>query len=229
MSRIIKCDRCGAEFAPKTITRIGYVSLNWRDIATDDLQEDNPLSDMDYCEDCMRAIAAFIEQKPAVVPIDPPAAVEKPKASAKKKIDTGKLQALYEAGWPVPKIADELGITSDEYVSWQSQLKVTGLVSLNEFMEAGNEPVSDATYNSHFITPEDNISKEELKKVLSEALKQLTEKEQKVILLYYYEDLTLKEIARVLEVSESRVSQLHTRALMKLKKTMGPYYGLMQE
>ena len=58
---------------------------------------------------------------------------------------------------------------------------------------------------------------------------QLTEKEQKVILLYYYEDLTLKEIARVLEVSESRVSQLHTRALMKLKKTMGPYYGLMQE
>ena len=96
-------------------------------------------------------------------------------------------------------------------------------------MEAGNEPVSDATYNSHFITPEDNISKEELKKVLSEALKQLTEKEQKVILLYYYEDLTLKEIARVLEVSESRVSQLHTTALMKLKKTMGPYYGLMQE
>ncbi len=148
-----------------------------------------------------------------------------------RKLDEASKSVEMRTGKPASddEIADELGITSDEYVSWQSQLKVTGLVSLNEFMEAGNEPVSDATYNSHFITPEDNISKEELKKVLSEALKQLTEKEQKVILLYYYEDLTLKEIARVLEVSESRVSQLHTRALMKLKKTMGPYYGLMQE
>lgn len=126
MSRIIKCDRCGAEFAPRTITRIGYVSLNWRDIATDDLQEDNPLSDMDYCEDCMRAIAAFIEQKPAVVPLDPPAAAEKPKASAKKKIDTGKLQALYEAGWPVPKIADELGCSDKAVYYHLNKLDVKG-------------------------------------------------------------------------------------------------------
>ena len=148
-----------------------------------------------------------------------------------KKLDEASKAVELRTGKPATddQIAEELGISSDEYLTWQSQLKVTGLVSLNEFMEAGNEPVSDATHNSHFITPEDNISKEELKKVLAEALKDLTEKEQKVILLYYYEELTLKEIAKVLEVSESRVSQLHTRALMKLKKTMGPYYGLMQE
>ncbi len=54
--------------------------------------------------------------------------------------------------------------------------------------------------------------------MLKDAMQLLTEKEQKVILLYYYEDLTLKEISRVLEVSESRISQLHTKALQKMKK-----------
>ena len=53
-----------------------------------------------------------------------------------------------------------------------------------------------------------------------------TQKEKKVILLYYYEDLTLKEISNVLEVSESRISQLHTRALQKMKAKMGNYMGI---
>ena len=59
--------------------------------------------------------------------------------------------------------------------------------------------------------------------MFEESLEQLTEKEKKVILLYYYEDLTLKEISNVLEVSESRISQLHTRALQKMKTKMGDY------
>ena len=71
------------------------------------------------------------------------------------------------------------------------------------------------------------IEKDELKKKLAEALELLTEKEKKVILLYYYEDLTLKEISNILEVSESRVSQLHTRALQKMKTKMGDYMGLL--
>ena len=62
---------------------------------------------------------------------------------------------------------------------------------------------------------------------LRAAVEALPEKERKVILLYYYEDMTLKEIAQVLEVSESRVSQLHTKALSKMKTAMGPYYGVL--
>ncbi len=124
------------------------------------------------------------------------------------------------------EVAKELGITSDEYIGWQSQLKVTNVVSLNEFMEQGNEPVMDAKRNSHFSQPEESIARDELKKVLGEALELLTDKEKKVILLYYYEDMTLKEISHILEVSESRVSQLHTKALMKMKKKMGNYMGL---
>ena len=54
-----------------------------------------------------------------------------------------------------------------------------------------------------------------------DALQGLTEKEKKVILLYYYEDLTLKEISVALEVSESRISQLHTKALQKMRKKLG--------
>ena len=65
--------------------------------------------------------------------------------------------------------------------------------------------------------------------MLSEAMDLLTEKEKKVILLYYYEDLTLKEISNILEVSESRVSQLHTKALSKMRKKMGSYLDIMIE
>ncbi len=125
------------------------------------------------------------------------------------------------------EIAMELGISEEEYIGWQSQLKVTNVVSLNEFMEQGNEPAMDARRNSHFAQPEEMVAKEELKKTLEEALALLTEKENKVILMYYYEDLTLKEISKVLEVSESRVSQLHTKALAKMKKKMGPYMDIL--
>ena len=58
------------------------------------------------------------------------------------------------------------------------------------------------------------------------AIEELTEKEQKVIALYYYEELTLKEISQVLSVSESRVSQLHTKALTKLKEKLGDYMDI---
>ena len=60
-----------------------------------------------------------------------------------------------------------------------------------------------------------------MKKILAESFESLTEKEKKVVSLYYYDELTLKEISMVLEVSESRVSQLHTKALQKLRKHLG--------
>lgn len=125
------------------------------------------------------------------------------------------------------EIAQEIGISDDELLNWQSQLKVTNVVSLNEYVEQGSEPVMDARNNSHFAQPEEKIQENELKKVLKDTLKLLTEKERKVIELYYYEELTLKEISKVLEVSESRVSQLHTKALLKMRKKMGNYMDIL--
>lgn len=124
------------------------------------------------------------------------------------------------------EIAQEMGISEDELTVWQSQLKITNIVSLNEYVEQGTEPVMDARNNSHFIQPEEKIQENELKKVLKDTLEFLTEKERKVIELYYYEELTLKEISKVLSVSESRISQLHTKALLKMRKKMGNYMDI---
>ncbi len=125
------------------------------------------------------------------------------------------------------EIAAGLGISEEEYAEWQSQMKITNIVSLNEYMEQGSEIPNDArTTSKQFDTPEEVLEQNELKEILGNALELLTEKEKKVILLYYYEELTLKEISNVLEVSESRISQLHTRALQKMKEKLGRYMGL---
>jgi len=70
------------------------------------------------------------------------------------------------------------------------------------------------------MNPDVIIEREEIKNVIVEAIKTLPEKEKKVIVLYYYEDLTLKEIGEVLEVTESRISQLHTKAVMRLRSKL---------
>jgi RNA polymerase sigma factor for flagellar operon FliA len=125
------------------------------------------------------------------------------------------------------EIAIYLGISEDEYTDWQSQVKADSVISLNEYVEQGYDVSTEKSSSSGFDMPEKVVEKAELKKVLDEAMELLTDKEKKVILLYYYEDLTLKEISYVLEVTESRVSQLHTRALQKMKTKMGNYMGLL--
>ena len=127
------------------------------------------------------------------------------------------------------EIALGLGISNDEYLEWQSKMKITNVVSLNEFLEQGSEVPNIPNGSRHFIMPEEAIEQEELKVMLVEALKLLTEKERRVIELYYYEELTLKEISHVLEVTESRVSQLHTKALQKMKGKLGKYMGILEQ
>jgi RNA polymerase sigma factor for flagellar operon FliA len=128
------------------------------------------------------------------------------------------------------EIAIGLGISDEEYTQWQSQMKITGVVSLNEYIEQGSDISNDRVrVSSHFEQPEKVMEKHELKEMLMEALELLTEKEKKVILLYYYEELTLKEISNILEVSESRVSQLHTKALSKMKTKLGKYMGILHD
>ena len=141
--------------------------------------------------------------------------------AAMKEIETATGRAATDE-----EIAGSLGISEDDYLAWQSQMKVTNVVSLNEFMESGSEVPAQQSNQYRFDGPEEVVEKKELKIILEQALSLLTEKEKKVILLYYYEDLTLKEISNVLEVSESRISQLHTRALQKMKKKMGNYMGI---
>ena len=117
-------------------------------------------------------------------------------------------------------------ISLDEYENWKTEAEFTNLVSLDDYLEQGSEGRIE-TFGATFQQPEAAVQKQELKKMLVEALKTLTEKEQSVITFYYYEELTLKEISQILSVSESRVSQLHTKALKKIKNQLGDSIDLL--
>lgn len=150
-----------------------------------------------------------------------------------KKIDAviRDIEAKYGRSATDEEVSAGLGITGEEYLDWQSQMKITNVVSLNEFLEQGSEVPNEAAQSrsSQFDSPEEVLERDELKKMLIESLELLTEKERKVIVLYYYEDLTLKEISNILGVSESRISQLHTRALQKMRTKMGNYIGILTQ
>ena len=139
-----------------------------------------------------------------------------------KKIDAAMSKIETEKGHVATdeEIADELN-------SWQGQTKASNLISLDEYTETGSEAKIESVTNTHFDQPEEVLEKEELKIKLTEAINSLTEKERNVITLYYYEEMTLKEISLVLNVSESRVSQLHTKALGRMRKTLGEYLDII--
>lgn len=146
-----------------------------------------------------------------------------------KKIDAAisKIENTYGRNATDEEIAKEIGIDMEELQNWQGQAKITNIVSLDEFIEVSGEKEMGFVKTNAFEQPENVVMKNELKQQLADSLTSLTEKERKVILLYYYEELTLKEISVVLEVSESRVSQLHTKALQKMKAKLGDNIDVM--
>lgn len=139
-----------------------------------------------------------------------------------KKVDAAYKKIELETGRPATdeEIARELEITVDELDDWQNQTKISNLISLDDYMEQGETKVEIAS-SEDYAQPEKVVEQQALKQILVDALELLTEKEKKVIIFYYYEDLTLKEISSILEVTESRVSQLHTKALQKLRNKLG--------
>ncbi len=118
------------------------------------------------------------------------------------------------------EIAQELDISVTELESWQVQTQVGNLVSLDEYLEQGEGRLESETSEA-YVQPDRIVERQELKELLVQSLQDLSEKEQKVIYLYYYEELTLKEISAILDVSESRISQLHTKALQKMRTKLG--------
>lgn len=119
------------------------------------------------------------------------------------------------------EVADELNVDMKDYKKTLLKISGTTLLSMNEAWNSNdeNENISlmDSIESPQSLNPEKIVEKEEMKRVIVEAIKDLPEKEKKVLVLYYYEDLTLKEIGQILEVTESRISQLHTKAIMRLK------------
>ena len=119
------------------------------------------------------------------------------------------------------EIANEMGMSIKDYQKTILKISGTSILSLNDVWYTGedNDKVSivDSIESPQGLNPDIIVEKDEIKRVIIEAINELPEKEKKVLVLYYYEDLTLKEIGKVLEVTESRVSQLHTKAIMRLR------------
>ncbi|MFO7831293.1 MAG: FliA/WhiG family RNA polymerase sigma factor [Desulfuromonadaceae bacterium] len=120
------------------------------------------------------------------------------------------------------EVAAELELSVDEYRELLTQVGHLGCVSLNEVLDE-----QDETRNFMDLLKDDAPSAQEslessdLAQQLARHLEALSEKERLVVSLYYYEELTQKEIAEVLDLTEGRISQLHSQALVKLKVKLG--------
>lgn len=119
------------------------------------------------------------------------------------------------------EIAEHFGISLQEYNTLALKVSGSSLLSLNETSkrvdESDRTSLLESIESPSSLQPDIIIEKGEVRRLIVEAIHELPEKEKMVLVLYYYEDLTLKEIGQVLEVTESRVSQLHTKAITRLR------------
>ena len=122
------------------------------------------------------------------------------------------------------EIARALGISEQEYQKTIQKISGTSILSLNDvwFSSDENDKISiqDSIESPQSLNPDVIVEKDEMRRVIAEAINELPDKEKKILVLYYYEDLTLKDIGRVMEVTESRVSQLHTKAIVHLRSKL---------
>ncbi|MFN8104738.1 MAG: RNA polymerase sigma factor WhiG [Acidimicrobiia bacterium] len=123
------------------------------------------------------------------------------------------------------EVAEELGISDKEFQQIFAQISFVGLVALDELIGLGGEKGDNLTLGDTLADtggqdPTAAFEVEELRHLLAEAINRLPEREKIVITLYYYEGLTLAEIGQVLAVTESRVCQMHTKAVLMLRSRM---------
>ena len=122
------------------------------------------------------------------------------------------------------EVCEELGIDQNEFHDMLNQVRSVSLLSYDDvssFSKADKRALHGfGESGSKAPTPFSEVSSASVKRLIAEAILDLPEKQRLVLSLYYYEDLNLKEIGRVLDVTESRVSQLHTQAILRLKSKL---------
>ncbi|MCL2199614.1 MAG: FliA/WhiG family RNA polymerase sigma factor [Defluviitaleaceae bacterium] len=125
------------------------------------------------------------------------------------------------------ELAEKLELSVEEAQDLMRKSSVLSLVSLDDYMEQNYESSFTSLVANRVDSPEEQTERQERKAMLADAISKLTEKEKLVITLYYFEDLTLKEISSIMKVSESRISQIHTKAITRLQGKLGRYKGLL--
>jgi RNA polymerase sigma factor for flagellar operon FliA len=123
------------------------------------------------------------------------------------------------------EIAAKIGISPDELEDSLTDISRSSIAALDELWtvsDAGDQvSLIDTIEDPTGARPAEVLDEAETKELLADAISRLPEREKLVITLYYYEELTLREIGEVLGVTESRVSQLHTKAVLRLKSRLG--------
>jgi len=146
-----------------------------------------------------------------------------------KEIEEAILQTESKLGRPATdqEVAVTLGLSEDEFAKTMLKISSTSVLSLNDIWYTGDETdnmtIGDSIESPSGLSPDSMIERDEIRRVVMEAIQELPDKEKKVLVLYYYEELTLKEIGKVLEVTESRISQLHTKAILRLRAKLTHY------
>ncbi|WP_407425691.1 RNA polymerase sigma factor WhiG [Treponema sp.] len=122
------------------------------------------------------------------------------------------------------EIAKEMNLSLEEYQHTVMKISGTSVLSLNDVWYSGDDSdhlsIGDSIESPQSLNPDVQVEREEIRKVIIQAINELPEKEKMVIVLYYHEDLTFKEIGQVLDVSESRISQLHSNANLHLRSKL---------
>lgn len=132
-----------------------------------------------------------------------------------------KLQNIHGDNINDSELAYEMGITTHELSKLMLEVSNVAVISLDEkISENANFGIKSGDVETN---PEGNLSEKETKRALLKNIESLPEKERMVINLYYYSELTYKEISEVMKISESRISQLHSKAIAKIRNSFDRY------
>jgi RNA polymerase sigma factor for flagellar operon FliA len=122
------------------------------------------------------------------------------------------------------EIAAKVGLTADELEESLTDISRSSIAALDELWSTSGDgdqvSLLDTLEDEGSAQPAEALDETEIREALAEAISRLPEREKLVVTLYYYEELTLREIGEVLGVTESRVSQLHTKAVLRLRSRL---------
>jgi RNA polymerase sigma factor FliA len=127
------------------------------------------------------------------------------------------------------ELADELGMSLDELGETLAKMSLTSVAALDEVLDVGDggDRISlvDTLQDLNTVMPEESLDEHETKEMLREAIGRLSEREQTGLGRYYFEGMTLAQVGDVLGVTESRICQIHTKAVMSLRAKLAERIG----
>lgn len=126
------------------------------------------------------------------------------------------------------EVAQALNVSMDEYHDLVNQVRPVSMLSIDEqqtFSNVDKKSILTVLEGCKLSNPHNQLNVKTVKDIVAKAIEELPERQRLVLSLYYYEDLNLKEIGKVLRVTESRVSQLHAQAVQRLRAKLSQVLG----